>query len=49
MRTLSSKVRCLFGTDGVRDVANRGVMTPEVVLRIARAHVLFLTERGTPR
>jgi len=49
MRTLSNKVRCLFGTDGVRDVANRGVMTPEVVLRIARAHVLFLAERGAPR
>jgi len=43
------KVRCLFGTDGVRDVANRGVMTPEMALRLGRAYVLFLTEKGIPR
>lgn len=24
------KIRCLFGTDGVRDVANKGLMTPEL-------------------
>ncbi|PIE54123.1 MAG: phosphoglucosamine mutase [Dethiosulfovibrio peptidovorans] len=41
--------RCLFGTDGVRDVANRGAMTPEMALRLGRAYVLFLTERGVPR
>ena len=41
--------RLLFGTDGVRDVANRGDMTPEMALRLGRAFVLFLTERGIPR
>lgn len=40
--------RCLFGTDGVRDIANRGSMTPEMALRLGRAYVLFLTERGMP-
>lgn len=45
----SDKVRCLFGTDGVRDVANRGIMTPEMAMRLGRAFVLFLTERGIPR
>lgn len=43
------RVRCLFGTDGVRDVANRGIMTPEMALSLGRAFVLFLTERGVPR
>ncbi|MDR3321960.1 MAG: phosphoglucosamine mutase, partial [Synergistaceae bacterium] len=43
------RVRCLFGTDGVRDVANRGIMTPEMAMRLGRAFVLFLTERGVPR
>ena len=43
------RVRCLFGTDGVRDVANRGDMTPEMALRLGRSYILFLTERGVPR
>jgi phosphoglucosamine mutase len=43
------KIRCMFGTDGVRDVANRGMMTPEMALSFGRAFVLFLTERGVPR
>ncbi|NLK18896.1 MAG: phosphoglucosamine mutase [Synergistaceae bacterium] len=43
------RVRCLFGTDGVRDVANRGDMTPEMALRLGRSYVLFLAERGVPR
>ncbi len=43
------RVRCLFGTDGVRDVANRGDMTPEMALRLGRSYVLYLTERGVPR
>jgi Phosphomannomutase len=42
------RVRCLFGTDGVRDVANRGDMTPEMALRLGRSYILFLTERGVP-
>ena len=41
--------RILFGTDGVRDVANKGDMTPEMALRLGRSFVLFLTERGIPR
>lgn len=45
----SGKVRCLFGTDGVRDVANSGIMTPEMAMRLGRAFVLFLTEGGRPR
>ena len=43
------KIRCMFGTDGVRDVANRGLMTPETALSFGRAFVLFLIERGFPR
>lgn len=46
---MDKKIRCLFGTDGVRDVANKGVMIPEMVLRLARAYALFLAERGMPR
>ncbi len=41
--------RCLFGTDGVRDIANRGPMTPEMALRLGRAYVLFLIQHGAPR
>ena len=33
--------RKLFGTDGVRDVANQGNMTPELALRLGRAFVKF--------
>jgi phosphoglucosamine mutase len=39
----------MFGTDGVRDVANRGLMTPEMALSFGRAFALFLTEHGVPR
>ncbi|QTX31289.1 phosphoglucosamine mutase [Aminithiophilus ramosus] len=46
---MSKAVRCLFGTDGVRDVANRGTMTPEMALRLGRAFVFCLTEAGSPR
>ena len=38
----------LFGTDGVRDIANRGAMTPEMVMKLGRAFVMFLKERGYP-
>ena len=41
--------RVLFGTDGVRDVANKGGMTPEMALRLGRSFILFLEERGVPR
>ena len=47
--TGTPRFRCLFGTDGVRDIANRGSMTPEMALRLGRAYVLFLIQRGTPR
>jgi phosphoglucosamine mutase len=45
----TGRIRCLFGTDGVRDIANRGLMTPEMALSLGRAFVLFMTERGIPR
>jgi phosphoglucosamine mutase len=41
--------RVLFGTDGVRDVANKGGMTPEMALRLGRAFILYLEEHGVPR
>lgn len=34
----------LFGTDGVRDIANSGNMKPEVVLKIARTYGFLLKE-----
>lgn len=49
MLTGSGKVRCLFGTDGVRDVANRGMMTPEMALHLARAFVWWLVRGGASR
>jgi len=45
----SHRKRVLFGTDGVRDIANLGEMTPEMALRLGRSFILFLTERGIPR
>ncbi|MBQ6772657.1 MAG: phosphoglucosamine mutase [Synergistaceae bacterium] len=33
--------RKLFGTDGVRDVANQGSMTPEFALKLGRAFIKF--------
>ena len=36
----------LFGTDGVRGVANGDVLTPEVALLLGRASALFARERG---
>ena len=43
------KVRHLFGTDGVRDIANEGMMTPEAAMKLGRAYVLFLGEHGVSR
>ena len=45
----SERTRHLFGTDGVRDVANLGMMTPEAAMRLGRAYVLFLREHGCER
>ena len=42
------KPKSFFGTDGVRDIANRGAMTPEMIMRLGRAFVMFLKERGFP-
>jgi phosphoglucosamine mutase len=39
----------LFGTDGVRGVANGDVLGPEVALALGRASALFARERGTDR
>jgi len=38
--------RRYFGTDGVRDVANRGAMTPEMAMRLGMAYVRFLKDNG---
>lgn len=46
---MENPTRCLFGTDGVRDIANRGNMTPEMALRLGRSYVLFLVQRGMSR
>ena len=35
------KKRKLFGTDGVRDLANSGNMTPELALKLGRAFIRF--------
>ena len=36
----------MFGTDGVRDIANRGMMRPESAMKLGRAFTLFLLQRG---
>jgi phosphoglucosamine mutase len=41
-----SEARHLFGTDGIRGVANEHPMTPEVALQLGRA-VTFVAGRGT--
>ncbi len=43
---IKNKTRQYFGTDGVRDVANEGMMTPEFALSLGRAFVLFLNGLG---
>lgn len=45
MSSTPSKPR-YFGTDGLRDVANRGMLTPENLLRLGRALGRFANERG---
>lgn len=39
----------MFGTDGVRDIANRGMMRPESAMKLGRAFVLFLLKRSAGR
>lgn len=38
--------REMFGTDGVRGVANKGFMTPEAVMRLGCAYIEFLRIKG---
>ncbi|MBQ9419509.1 MAG: phosphoglucosamine mutase, partial [Synergistaceae bacterium] len=38
---VNDKKRKFFGTDGVRDLANSGNMTPELALRLGRAFIKF--------
>jgi len=47
--TVTDKSRRYFGTDGVRDIANNGVMTPEFALKLGRAYVSFLMQKGIKR
>lgn len=46
MENISNKKRKYFGTDGIRDIANNNNMTPEFVLKLGRAYVLFLNKKG---
>ena len=39
----------MFGTDGVRDIANRGMMKPESAMKLGRAFTLFLLKRGNSK
>ena len=41
MNETKNKKRKLFGTDGVRDLANSGNMTPETALKLGRAFIKF--------
>ncbi|WP_302794742.1 phosphoglucosamine mutase [Cloacibacillus evryensis] len=40
------KKRRFFGTDGVRDIANSGMMRPEPAMKLGAAYALFLRGRG---
>lgn len=44
-----SKTRHMFGTDGVRDIANCGYMTPETVTALGRAYVSFIKQGSDKR
>lgn len=46
---MTGKNRRYFGTDGVRDIANTGAMTPEFALKLGRAYVSFLEHKGFKR
>jgi phosphoglucosamine mutase len=45
----STPQRRLFGTDGIRGVANEGAMTPESVMRLGRAVGHYFQTSGTRR
>jgi phosphoglucosamine mutase len=40
-----NNTRHMFGTDGVRDIANSGYMTPETVMSLGRAYVSFIRDK----
>lgn len=42
----AKKTRQFFGTDGVRDIANNGMMKPEAAMRLGGAYVIFLKRAG---
>ncbi|MEG1602131.1 MAG: phosphoglucosamine mutase [Cloacibacillus sp.] len=42
----AEKKRQFFGTDGVRDIANNGMMRPEAAMRLGAAYVIFLRQNG---
>lgn len=44
---MQDKKRRFFGTDGVRDVANNGMMRPEQAMRLGAAYTAFLKKNGT--
>ena len=43
------KKRQFFGTDGVRDIANQGMMTPDAAMRLGSAYAVFLMENSGDR
>ncbi len=47
LNDVKGKKRRFFGTDGVRDIANHGMMTPDAAMRLGAAYTVFLKERGT--
>ena len=44
-KTAPQHIRHLFGTDGIRGVANEAPMTPELAMQLGRA-VTFVAARG---
>ena len=46
MSISENKNRRYFGTDGIRDIANRNNMTPEFALKVGRAFVSSLKKLG---
>lgn len=49
MNEAKGKKRQFFGTDGVRDIANQGMMTPDAAMRLGSAYAVFLMENGVER
>ncbi|MBR4400415.1 MAG: phosphoglucosamine mutase, partial [Synergistes sp.] len=43
---MQDRKRRFFGTDGVRDVANNGMMRPEQAMRLGAAYTAFLKKNG---